>query len=74
MDINFIVTGQEFKNWCHDENYLLISSLIDKGVQFFSSTLSMVPSIPIKPMFANYFKEQPLLANLSKSGDCYLRK
>lgn len=31
---------------------LLIPSLMDKGINFSSSTLSMVPGIPIKPMLA----------------------
>ncbi|KAL6551830.1 DNA ligase 6 [Orobanche gracilis] len=33
---------------------LLIPSLMEKGIDFSSSTLSMVPGIPIKPMLARY--------------------
>ena len=37
------------------EQDLLIPSLMDHGIKFSSTTLSMVPGTPIKPMLAKYF-------------------
>lgn len=36
------------------EQDLVVPSLMDKGIKFSPSTLSMVPGIPIKPMLAKY--------------------
>lgn len=38
---------------------LLIPSLMEKGIEFSSSTLSMVPGIPIKPMLAKITNGAP---------------
>ncbi|KAL8472656.1 hypothetical protein ACS0TY_029752 [Phlomoides rotata] len=38
---------------------LLIPSLMDKGTQFSSSTISMIPGIPIKPMLAKITNGAP---------------
>lgn len=40
---------------------LVVPSLMDKGVGFSSSTLAMVPGIPIKPMLAKYMLLKLLL-------------
>lgn len=33
---------------------LVVTSLMKNGIEFSSSTLSMVPGVPIKPMLAKY--------------------
>jgi len=33
---------------------LIVPSLMNKGIDFLVSSLSMVPGIPIKPMLAKY--------------------
>lgn len=43
---------------------LLIPSLMDKGVKFSSTTLSMVPGIPIKPMLAKITNGIPQVLKL----------
>ncbi|KAL4582488.1 hypothetical protein LXL04_007038 [Taraxacum kok-saghyz] len=43
---------------------LLIPSLMEKGIQFSSSTLSMVPGIPIKPMLAKITNGIPQVLKL----------
>lgn len=49
---------------------LVVPSLMDKGIGFSSSTLSMVPGIPIKPMLAKYMLFEDVsyfvLKNLSR--------
>ncbi|KAK9066931.1 hypothetical protein SSX86_014255 [Deinandra increscens subsp. villosa] len=43
---------------------LLIPSVMDKGIQFSSETLSMVPGIPIKPMLAKITNGVPQVLKL----------
>lgn len=38
---------------CFDQD-VLVPSLMEKGIEFSSNTLSMAPGIPIKPMLAKY--------------------
>ena len=49
---------------------LVVPSLMDQGIGFSSSTLSMVPGIPIKPMLAKYMLFEDVsyfvLKNLSR--------
>lgn len=42
---------------------LVVPSLMNKGIEFSSSTLSMVPGIPIKPMLAKYIFLDALYAS-----------
>ena len=43
-----------FRLWLVIKQDLVVPSVMNKGIEFSSSTMSMMPGIPIKPMLAKY--------------------